>query len=883
MGSREELVPITQCSHHSHASKCPESQTVQQADPTEKLPFRFAPTFLLFWFVLLAAVSVPMFLRLPEGLTLVEEYAHPNEFIAERAQRILYDLERIGPKIVGTYANENVTLQLLLDEVDKIRTVMNNDMFLMEVDVQRVSGQYMHWEMINMYQGVQNLVVKLSTRSSTSTSSLLINSHFDSKAGSPGTGDAGAMVVVMLETLRVLATSHVPFKHSIIFLFNGAEETPLQASHGFITQHKWAPSCKALINLDSAGSGNRELLFQSGPNHPWLMNTYRKHVKRPFATTMAEEVFHANLIPSDTDFRIFRDFGSLPGLDFAHSYNGYVYHTKFDTFDVIPRGNLQHTGENLLSLSRGFANAPEMENPELHSKGHTVFFDVMGKFFISYTETQGKIINLSVAVAAIILVVISILRIATASRAPSSDVWSQFLLIFMLHILGFVLAVVLPIIIATLYDMADLSMTWFTNKWLVIGLYVCPALFGLAAPTVFYLSLSNNQKIAHSYKLQMVMHAHCILLAIICILLTLYGIRSTYLPMLSLGFYVCALLLNLITTLHDQGYSWSILLIIGQLAPFFYFTFLIYELLCTVIPMTGRNGTAINPDLLIGILTLLGTVLSMGFIIHLISLFRRPKSALFLLIGVMIIFVIISLTPVGFPYRAKTSVGRVNFLHVRRVFYEYDGTVSRNESGYYFDFQDRRIHYPIENALDLSKLRVVTQDCEEHMMCGFPVFNHRWAKARNEGRWLPTEQPVHIPFTPTLTLLNRSVDDVARRVRYEFELKGSTHHSLFVQALDGVTITDWSFIRNMLEQPDKWQPPYHIFFDYCADDTPLKFYFELKKTSGSLDGPLFELGVSTHFVSFEHDRGAAGEEFIRSFPNYIHVMEWPSLYERHIF
>lgn len=76
----------------------------------------------------------------------------------------------------------------------------------------------------------------------------------------------------MLEILRVLSLQSYLNQHSILFLFNGAEETPLQASHGFITQHEWAGNIKAFLNLESVGSGGREILFQTGPNHPWLIN-----------------------------------------------------------------------------------------------------------------------------------------------------------------------------------------------------------------------------------------------------------------------------------------------------------------------------------------------------------------------------------------------------------------------------------------------------------------------------------------------------------------------------------------------------------------------------------------------------------------------------------
>lgn len=155
----------------------------------KRLEWYYAPAFLLFWFVLFVAVVIPVFFHLPTGLRVENEGNTPGEFIAERAERILFDFEMIGPKVVGSFANENLTVQLLHDEVEQIRRVMRHDLYDLEVDVQVVSGAYMHWTMINMYQGLQNFVVKLSSKSSTSQNYLLINSHFDTKPGSPGNSD----------------------------------------------------------------------------------------------------------------------------------------------------------------------------------------------------------------------------------------------------------------------------------------------------------------------------------------------------------------------------------------------------------------------------------------------------------------------------------------------------------------------------------------------------------------------------------------------------------------------------------------------------------------------------------------------------------------------
>ncbi|XP_034109506.1 endoplasmic reticulum metallopeptidase 1-like [Drosophila albomicans] len=852
----------------------PENTTAKKVDG--KLSWYFAGGFVAFWSLLFFAVVIPLFYRLPTPLTMQD--AGKNVFIAERAYNNLYTLSNIGTKLTGSEENEVEAVKFVLNELQSIKSVLLTDYFDFEYEISQATGGFPYSTTLNFYKGVQNIVAKLSPKNSTSENYLLINSHFDSKPYTNSAGDAGFMIVTMLEVLRVIATTKQPIENPLVFLFNGAEEGMLQASHGFVTSHKWAPHCKAVLNLDAGGSGGRDILFQSGPNHPWLVGYYKKYIKYPFATTMAEEIFQSGIIPSDTDFRQFNAYGNIPGLDMAQCINGFIYHTKYDNIDVIPLGSFQNTGDNVLSLVRGLANATELHNSDDQSTGHAVFFDFLGIYFFHYTNTTGKVLNFGISIAVFALVSISMWRMSVDSDESVRHVIRWFSLVFVIQITSFVLALVFPILVAYAMDGFGRSMTYYSTPLLIIGLYVCPSLIGLTLPITIYYTRQSNDKLSKPHHLQLALHSQAIILAILCIVVQASGFRSAYIFAIPLIFYVISLVLNLITTLHDRGYAWSALLKASQIVPFLYSSYIIYLFIVVLTPMGGRSGSASNRDLFIAVLAAIGTILSLGFMAPLISTLRRPRVVLYALLATTLVSIILaSTTHLGFPYRPMTSGQRVAYLQVRNMFYEYDGTLSKDESGYLFSFQDRRGATPFKGTnVNLTGLVDIKSKCETDMMCGMPLYDYRYYQHRLSLKWLPRSEPIVPPGEMKLELLNKTIVN-STTARYQFQLSGSSHMSLFFQTYKDVKIINWSFVNSYLRTAQ----PYHVYLTYGIDDSPYNFSVDISKPDGDFNVPAFQLGASAHFIGHPGDDEA--ERYAASFPIYSILAQWPAIYKRYIF
>ena len=203
--------------------------------------------------------------------------ANKGDFAEWRARKHLEEITSYGIRPTGSYANEHKTVEYLLNTLRSFQENKRDDVIL-DIDLQRPSGTFtidFLEGLSSYYKNVSNVVARVSAKAKyPAHHSILVNAHFDSTFGGPGASDDVVSCATMLEVIRCLTESnaHIMLNHSLVFLFNGAEENFLQASHGFITQHPWAKDIRVFVNLEAAGAGKVMHSFYSDAlscNVPW--------------------------------------------------------------------------------------------------------------------------------------------------------------------------------------------------------------------------------------------------------------------------------------------------------------------------------------------------------------------------------------------------------------------------------------------------------------------------------------------------------------------------------------------------------------------------------------------------------------------------------------
>ncbi|XP_050073122.1 endoplasmic reticulum metallopeptidase 1-like [Anopheles maculipalpis] len=857
---------------------------------TQKKPSKHEEQLSAWWLLAITGAVVGIYLlvywnwvSMPIALRRVDESTYPDRFIAEVAKQHLFEMSNVGPRVAGSYANEIITVQFLLRIINEI-IAESNPAHRIELEVQQAYGNmfldYEKYPQTSVYQGIQNVVARIvPSQGKEPDNYLMLSSHFDSVPQSPGAGDDGTMSVIMLEVLRKMSQNPHPYNHGIVFVFNGCEENTLQGSHAFVTHHRWFDKVRTFINMDVAANGGRDIMFQAGPKYSFLMKYYRDNVPHPYCTAVAEELFQADLVPSETDYYVYSKYGKIPGMDFAHSTWGYLYHTAYDTYDTIPNTTLQHTGDNVLALAKALANAEELYDIREHEGSKAVFFDFLHWFLVYYPLWASILLNIGLSVIALSAIILSLWLL---SRNTDLSLWQlllQDLTAMGVVLLSIVVGAGLSLLLAVILNAVDSTMAWFTQTWLIFGLYICPFLIATCSGPVLYIHIVKNNRLSLHARVQLLLHATCALYVLILIVLTGMSIRSGYLFTMAILFYTVTTLVNAL--FKRASFYWIYVHLVGQIAPIAYFSSVSLTAFGTFIPMQGRGNAGANPELLIALFAVLVGLLVTGFLTPLVALTRKGYLFISLIFVFFIISIIVMVTSAGFPFRAHTSPERFYIYHCTREFYHQNGTLRRLEGGFYVHPQDRYTGDLIRELAIKSSANAVPlgDQCEKELYCGIPFYQNSHHGQRENGLWIK-DNTFTIPETIDLQYIGNQHDSNLSTTTFYFTVKGTDHMSFYVSPVRGVQLVDWSFSKDIPRSGLSWngQDVHYINFVHGIDDKPHEFYITVQGSASksSETGWNFYLNVVAQYMHHEQYRTREFRQFIDQFPDYAHVVAYPA-------
>ncbi|KAF9902529.1 hypothetical protein EC991_004821 [Linnemannia zychae] len=626
--------------------------------------------------------------------------------------------ETIGLRVSGT-AQDAETERFLIKEIalieEKVRIAKARgaaDLPKIDTWVQVGDGShqfdFMHEVVMKMYSNLTNIVVRLSCGPECDENALLLNAHYDTTLGSPGAVDDGVGVAVMMDVLRVMSLNPAPKKNSVIFLFNGAEESFQDASHSFIVNHELKGSVRAVVNVEGTGTTGPEILFQA--NAKIMIDAYGK-APYPHGTVLANDLFETGIILGDSDFRIFRDHGNITGIDMAIYKNSYLYHTQLDINENMEVGVPQHTGENVLAIVNHVANEADLRTiPEMTNS--VVYFDIAGLFFVAYSASTAVRMH----------IVIGILALVTFSIGASRPSFKSVLSITA----SFIAALLGPFALASLFVLLGKPMQWFSHEWYPVLIFGPIAIAGMLA--VQY--AVHDLKASASANELSVFSGLQVFFTVLLGLATYAGLGSSYiLAMISFSITAALVFNRMRVKAHKRTNEqaeqvWVVnavdfpTYLVASAIPTTYFASIAYTLIDVLVPLTGRMGPSTPVDHLVAGLVGLVSFLICPPILAFAHRFGRP-----ILLKLITILLIAQIPIIFF---SLVALNPYDHMHPKRMFIQHLRNTTSGETAVYLAHADQGAIYhsyiaPVEQLLGAKAIYKTSKEDKDDWNSVFPI------------------------------------------------------------------------------------------------------------------------------------------------------------------
>ncbi|KAI9357667.1 hypothetical protein DFJ73DRAFT_820656 [Zopfochytrium polystomum] len=551
---------------------------------------------------------------LPAPVLLDEASAGPrfSEAAALNHTRVL--AEEIGFRMTGT-VGEMQAEKYIVRKLNEYKKLAEGNPHVKEFDVttETVSGSHrfllMNKEVDKLYTNVTNILVRISCGPPCNENALLINSHYDTQIGTPGATDDAVGVSVMLELARLTAISQTPLRNALVLLFNGAEETLQDASHGFVTQSPLFRNIRAFLNVEAMGNDGKGILFQA--NARGLVDAYAK-VPWKHGSVLSNDIFRIGLIGSDTDYKQFVDHGDLVGLDFALYQNSYIYHTILDTFSAIRPGVYQYLGDTIATITHHLITSAPIETFTMSRD--FVYYDLFGYFFFVYDWNTATALHAFLIIFSILVVLRpAFVKVYLDPKSAKTQRNLSSVLAFLWTVAAvaftFVVVFVSPAILgAVMHFVLKKPMTWFKVSWNAMFLFTPATVFALITTHILTRVVIPAHPQETAVSLERRSWAGMMLFdGVLLALSTFFRIGSSYLVFLFLACSTLGLLLDRALSPPGNGSLGSHFpirpesYILNTAVPFAMLAFQARSFSTLFVPLAGRLGAATPVDVVVGV------------------------------------------------------------------------------------------------------------------------------------------------------------------------------------------------------------------------------------------------------------------------------------------